>query len=181
MFINPEEFSTATKTGVESHINTMTTLANKAFEGIEKLVDLNLNLVKTSLEESTHTAKQFMSAKDLQEILALSAAQAQPNTQKALFFGRHLANIASNTQLEFSRITEEQILEANRKMIALVDEAAKHAPIGSENAVAFVKSAIGNVNASYEQLAKNTKQTMQTLDANFDAVVNHFAQTAAAK
>lgn len=177
-FTFPEQLSAATKSNLEAQVALITTLANKAFESIEKIVDLNLNVAKASLEESTVAAKQILAAKDPQEFFSLSAAQAQPNAEKLLAYGRHLANIASSAQAEFTKAAEAQIAETNRKVIALVEEVTKNAPAGSENVIAFVKSSIGNANAGYEQLAKTTKQAVEALEANLSTATSQFVQAA---
>jgi phasin family protein len=181
MFAFPEQFSAASKANLEAQLAMMTELSNKAFEGVEKVIDLNLNVAKSSLEESAATAKQFLAAKDAQEWLSLAAAQAQPNAEKALAYGRHLANIASGVQAEFTKAAETQIAESSRKVLELVEELSKNAPAGSENAVALLKSAIGNANAGYEQLTKTTKQAVETLEANLSNAVSQFTPAAAPK
>lgn len=181
MFTIPEQFSAASKASLEAQLALAATLANTTFESVEKVIDLNLNAAKASLEESNAAAKQFLAAKDAQEWLALTAAQAQPTAEKALAYGRHLASIASGVQAELSKAVETQIAETSRKVLELVDEVTKNAPAGSENAIALVKSAIGNANAGYEQLAKTTKQAVETLEANLNAAANQFAEPAAAK
>lgn len=179
MFTIPEQFSTATKANFESQVAILTALTNKAFESVEKIIDLNMNVAKASLEESAVAARQLLSAKDPQEFFSLSAAQAQPSAEKALAYGRHLASIATSTQAEFTKAAEAQIAETNRKIVALVDEVSKNAPAGSENAVAFVKSAIGNASAGYEQLSKSTQQAVDVLEANLNTAVTQFSQAAA--
>lgn len=179
MFNVSEQLSAATKANIESQIAILTALTSKTFEGVEKIVDLNLNAAKTSLEESTAAIRQLMAAKDPQDFFNLSAAQAQPSTEKALAYGRHLATIASSTQAEFAKATEAQIAETSRKLVTLIDEVTKNAPAGSENAVALLKSTISNANASYEQLAKSTKQAVEALEANLNTAVNQFSQAAA--
>lgn len=178
MFSIPEQFSAATKTQIEAQVAMLTALTNKAFESVEKIVDLNMNVIKASLEESTATAQQIMAAKDPQEFLSLTAAQSKPNAEKAIAYGRHLASIASSTQAEFTKAAEAQIADANRKVMALVEEVSKNAPAGSENAVAMIKSAIGNANAGYEQLAKTTKQAVETLEGNMNNAVSQFSAAA---
>jgi phasin family protein len=176
MFAIPEQFSTATKANIESQVALLTSLTTKTFESVEKIIDLNLNVAKASLEESTSAAKQLLAAKDAQEFFNLSTAQAQPNAEKALAYGRHLASIASNAQAEFTKAAEEQIAETNRKIVSLIDEVTKNAPAGSENAVALLKSAISNANASYEQVAKSTKQAVEALESNLNTAVTQFTQ-----
>ncbi len=176
MFTIPEQFSVASKTNFEAQLAMITALTNQTFESVEKFVDLNLNVAKASLEESNAAAKQFLAVKDPQEWLALAAAQAQPNAEKALAYSRHLASIASGVQAEFSKAAEAQIAETSRKVLELVEEVTKNAPAGSENAIALVKSAIGNANAGYEQLTKTTKQAVEAMETNLNNAVGQFAQ-----
>jgi phasin family protein len=178
MFTIPEQFSNATKANFETQFAMISSLTNKAFEGIEKIVDLNLTAAKANLEESSAAAKQLLSAKDPQEFFSLTAAQAQPAAEKAIAYGRHLAAIASGTQAEFSKAAESQIAETNRKVLSLVEEVSKNAPAGSENAVAMLKSVIGNANAGYEQLTKTSKQAAETIETNLASAVSQFTQAA---
>lgn len=178
MFTTPEKFSAAAKTNFEAQIAAISALTNQAIESVTKIVDLNMNVAKASFEESTAAAKKLLAAKDPQEFFALTAAQAQPGTEKAIAYGRTLAGIASSTQAEFTKAAEAHMSENSRKVIELVESASKNAPAGSEHAIAFVKSAIGNVNAGYEQLNKTAKQAAETLETNLSSAVDQFSQTA---
>jgi phasin family protein len=180
MFAIPEQFSNATKANFEAQFAMFAALTDKAFEGVEKFIDLNLTAAKASLEESSATTKQLLAAKDPQEFFSLASAQAQPNAEKTLAYGRHLASIASTTSAEFSKVAENQIAETNRKVISLVEEVSKNAPAGSENVVAFVKSANGNSSAGYDPFTKTAKQAAESFETNVSAAVNQFS-TAAAK
>ncbi|RJF94997.1 TIGR01841 family phasin [Noviherbaspirillum saxi] len=180
MFAFPEQFSAASKANVEAQISLFSSLTAKTFEGVEKLIELNLNSVKTSFEESNAAAKQLLSVKDPQEWLSLAAAQAQPNAEKALAFGRQVASITSGVQAEYTKAAEAQVAETSRKLLELFEEVTKNAPAGSENAIAMIKSAIGNANAGYEQLTKSTKQAVETLETNLNTAVSQFTQPEAA-
>jgi len=179
MFSIPEQFSNATKANFEAQFAIFSALTNKAFEGVEKFVELNLTAAKASLEESSATTKQLLSAKDPQEFFSLASAQAQPNAEKSIAYGRHLASIASSTGAEFSKAAETQIAETNRKVISLVEEVSKNAPAGSENAVAMLKSAIANSNAGYEQFTKTAKQAAESIETNLSSAVTQFTAAAA--
>ncbi|MGH8807667.1 MAG: TIGR01841 family phasin [Noviherbaspirillum sp.] len=178
MFTIPEQFSTVAKANIEAQLAIFTALTSKAFESMEKVVDLNLNVAKASLEDSSIAAKQLLSAKDPQEFFSLTAAQAQPTAAKAIAYGRHLAGIASSAQAEFTRAAEEQFAETSRKVSALVEDVSKNAPAGSENVVALVKTAIGNATAGYEQFSKTAKQAAEVIEANVNSAVSQFSQAA---
>ncbi|MDB5762342.1 MAG: phasin family protein [Herminiimonas sp.] len=176
MFPIQDQISIVTRTSLENQLAAFAALTNKTFEGMEKLFDLNINVVRASLEESSVIMNQLMSAKDPQEFFSLVAAQARPTAEKALSYSRHLTNIASGTQAEFSKAAEAQFEETSRKVTRLVEDAAKNAPAGSENVVALVKSAIDNASAGYEQLSKTTKQAAEAIEANLNAAVTQLAQ-----
>ena len=178
MFAIPEQFSNATKANFESQFAIFSALSAKAFEGMEKLIELNITAAKASLEESSAATKQLLSAKDPQEFFSLSAAQAQPTAEKAVSYGRQVASIAAGTQAEFTKAAELQIAETNRKVVALVDEVSKNAPAGSENVVAAIKAGLGNASAGYEQFTKTTKQAVEAMETNVTAAVSQFTQAA---
>ena len=179
MFAIPEQFSNATKANLESQFALMSSLTSKTFESMEKLVELNINTARATLSDSSSAARQLLAAKDPQEFFQLSAAQAQPTAEKALSYSRQLASIASGTGAEFSKAAEGQIVEANRKVIALVDEVSKNAPAGSETFVAAVKTAISNANAGYEQFSKTTKQAVEAIESNMNAAISQYSNVAA--
>jgi phasin family protein len=178
MFAFPEQFSNATKANLESQFALLSTLTSKTFEGVEKLVELNINTAKAALENSSATARQLLAVKDPQEFFSVTSSQAQPNAEKALAYGRQVASIAADTGAEFSRAAESQIAEVNRKVISLVDEVTKNAPAGSETYVSALKTAISNANAGYEQFTKTSKQAAEAIESNVNAAVSQFTQAA---
>ena len=126
----------------KANIETLFGLTNKAFEGVEKLVELNLQVAKAALGEVADTTRAALSVKDAQELLALQATMLQPAAEKAASYSRHLYDIAAATQAEVTKVAEAQFAEAQKSFASTVDTALKNAPAGSENAVALVKSAM---------------------------------------
>jgi phasin family protein len=173
-----EQISAATKANFENQLALLTALTGKAFESVEKVIELNMNVAKAALEESTSNARQLLAAKDPQEFIALSASQVQPNAEKATSYGREVMTIVSGLQAEVTKAAESQIGEHSRKIASLVDEVSKTAPAGSENVVAFMKTAIANANAGYEQLTKSTKQAVEAMGANMNNAAAQMSQVA---
>ncbi|MDQ0140048.1 TIGR01841 family phasin PhaP1 [Cupriavidus necator] len=168
MILTPEQVAAAQKANLE----TLFGLTTKAFEGVEKLVELNLQVVKTTFAENVENAKKALSAKDAQELLALQAAAVQPVAEKTLAYTRHLYEIASETQSEFAKVAEAQLAEGSKNVQALVENFAKNAPAGSESTVAIVKSAISAANNAYESVQKATKQAVEMAETNFQAAAS---------
>ena len=156
----------------KANVDTLFGLTNKAFEGVEKLVELNLQVAKSSLTEAADTTKAMLSVKDAQELLALQAAMLQPSAEKAAAYSRHLYDIAAGTNAEVTKVAEAQFADAQKKMMAVVDTAVKNAPAGTENAVALVKSAVAAANNAFESVQKAAKQAAEVAEANFQAVTS---------
>lgn len=154
----------------KANIETLLGLTTKAFEGVEKIVELNLTASKAALAESGDHAKAILSVKDAQELLALQSGLLQPLAEKTAAYSRHLYDIATGTGAEFSKSFEGQASEAQKKFVDLVDSAAKNAPAGSESAVAMMKSAVSSANNALESVQKAVKQATEVAEANFNAV-----------
>ncbi|MBL8279242.1 MAG: phasin family protein [Pelomonas sp.] len=156
----------------KANVETLFGLTNKAFEGVEKLVELNLQVAKTALTEAADTTSAALSVKDAQELLSLQAALLQPTAEKAASYSRHIYDIASSTGAEVAKAAEAQFSDAQKKFTAMVDTAAKNAPAGTENAVALVKSAVAAANNAFESVQKATKQAVEVAEANFQAATS---------
>lgn len=163
----------------KANIETLFGLTNKAFEGVEKIVELNLTASKAALSEVAGHAQSVLSVKDVQELIALQSALLQPLAEKTAAYSRHLYDIASSTGAEFTKAVEGQASDAQQKFANLVDSAAKNAPAGSEAAVAIMKSSVAAANNALESVQKAVKQATEVAEANFAAVAS--TATGAAK
>src|SRR3990167_7942308 len=168
MMLTAEQLLAAHK----ANLATLFDLSQKAFEGVEKVVELNLQVAKTSMEEAAEHAKAVLGAKDPQELFALNASLLQPSAEKAAAYGRHLYDIASATSAEVSKLAESQVAEAQKKFVSVVDNAVKNAPAGTENAVVLVKSAVAAANNAFDTVQKAAKQAADVAEANFQAITN---------
>ena len=154
----------------KANVETLFGLTAKAFEGVEKIVELNLTASKAALSEVTDTAKSILSVKDAQELLALQAGLFQPLAEKTAAYSRHLYDIASSSSADFTKAVEVQAAAAQKKFADVVDTAAKNAPAGSETAVAVFKSAVSAANNALESVQKAVKQATEVAEANFNTV-----------
>jgi len=154
----------------KANVATLFGLTSKAFEGVEKLVELNLTATKAALAEAAGTTQAVMNVKDAQELVALQASLFQPLAEKTAAYSRHLYDIASGTTAEFAKAFESQTTDAQKKFMAAVDNAARNAPAGSETHLAVFKSAVAAGNNALESVQKAVKQAAEVAEANFNAV-----------
>ncbi len=168
MSYNADQFLSAHKANVETFFG----LSHKAFEGVEKLVELNLQTAKTTLAEIAENVQAALSVKDAQEFMALQASLLQPSAEKAAAYSRHVYDIVAGTNAEVTKVAEATVADTQKKVLSLVDNAVKNAPPGTENAVAMVKSAMTAANNAFESAQKAAKQAADVAEANFQAVTN---------
>ena len=175
----------------KANTETLFGLTNKAFEGVEKLAELNVAASKAALSDVASHTQALLSVKDAQELLALQAGLIQPLAEKTAAYSRHLYEIASGTGAEFGKAFEAEVAEvqnrfaefgkvfaadaaeAQKTFVALVGNAAKNAA-GTETAVDVMKSAVTAASNAFESVQKVVKQAGEVAEANF----NTFATTA---
>jgi phasin family protein len=176
MTITPEQIAAANKAALDN----LVTLTQQAFKGIEQLVELNMQAARSSLDDTAEKAKAALGAKDPQEFVSLQASLIQPAQEKAVAYGRQVADIAAATQAEVTKLAEAQVKAAQEQFQSLVDAAAKSAPAGSEQAVAAVKTALANTTAAFDTVQKAAKQAVSVAEANFKTLSNTAESTAKA-
>ena len=171
--MTPEQIAASHKANVE----TLFGLTAKAFEGVEKMVELNLSVAKAALDESANNTQAALSVKDAQELLAMQANLFQPLAEKTAAYSRHLYDIASGTGSEFTKAFEAQANAAQKQLATFLDSATQNAPAGSEQAVAMMKGAVTAANSAFESVQKAVKQATDMAEANF-TTVSHTAVNA---
>jgi len=164
--LTPEQFAAANKANLDALVE----LARKSFEGVEKLVELNLQAVRAAMGDSVEQSKALLAARDAQELTALQAGLVQPAAEKVTAYGRQFYDIATSTQSEMSKLVESQMAVAQEKILGLVDAAVKNAPAGGEESLAMIKQAVVAANGALVNVQQAAKQALSVAEANFEAM-----------
>jgi phasin family protein len=150
----PEQLVTAQKAGLDSFFG----LATKAIESIERLAELNLQAVKSTLAENQELLTQALSPRQPQEWFAFSAGLAQPAVAKAVSYSREVWEVVLSTQGAFSAVTAAQVQQYQRDAQVTVENFAKTMPAGTDAIVTAWKSAISAGSEANETAKKSAKQ-----------------------
>lgn len=149
----------------KANATTLFGYVDQAFQSYEQLLALNLQACKTSMAEAQEAASAMLSAKSPNEVVELQTQLLQAAPQKAVAYGRKVSDIITAAGAEQRAAVEAKMGEAQAKFLDVVNGAMKQAP-GSENAAAFVKSAVAFANNAYENVSKVSKQVTEAVDAN---------------
>ena len=91
-----EQFSEARKLQLDTQFNFFHNFTGKAFDSAEKLVALNLDTSRASLEQSSNLVRQLIAVKDPRDLFVLTS-QTQSQFDSVLSYGRRLFGIAAGT------------------------------------------------------------------------------------
>lgn len=168
MTITPDYFATSNKAAIDS----MLSLANTALASAERIASLNLNTVRSVLDDGVSSAKALLEAKTPQEAAAIQADLAKPGVEKAVAYSRSVYEISAQAQEDLGKTLEAQYADFQKQVAALLEHATKSAPAGSDVAVTAIRSAIGAANSAFENLSKAAKQVKDITEANVAAATN---------
>lgn len=164
MFSPLEQFAAANKASVDALLS----VANTALASAERIASLNLNTARSMLENGVANSKAVIGAKDPQEALAASTAQIQPAVEQILAYSRSFNDISKQSKDEVSSLLESQFGDFQKQVSSLIEQAAKNAPVGSDVAVAAVKSALEAANAAFGNMKNVVKQAAEITQSNIE-------------
>jgi len=172
--LNTEQIAVAQKANFEVLLG----LSAKAFDSVEQLTALNLQLVKSGLGEAAESTLAVLSAKDPQALLALQSALLQPVAEKSAAYGKQVYGIAAGFKAEVEKVSSVQAAAAQDAFVALVEAAGKNLPEGSGDGVALFKSALSTANNAFAGLQKASRQAAETAEANVAALTGSVVKAA---
>ena len=147
-------------------VATTVALAGIAATTAEKVMDLNIGIIKTVFASASENGKAIADAKDAQSISAIQAQWAQPSLETITAYMKDSYDILTESQADLTKIVESRIAEANKTIVSTLDQAEKNAPAGSDVAVSAMKSAVAAANQAFDAFAKAGKQVQEVTGAS---------------
>lgn len=166
-----EKISAAGKWYVES----FEAVSSQALAGVEQLSQLNLAVSKAVVAESFDHIESFLSVRDPQQLFALQVAMVQPMAEKSASYGRQVYDIVQSTGSEIAKVAEAKMNEAQQAFIAVVDDAVKNAPVGSEAAMALFKNAFSASQEAIQTAQNAARQAVATTESNMESMADQGA------
>lgn len=167
--ISPDLLSSATRTHVSSQLDFATSMTESLVDSTEKLMGLNLEATKATIDVMMGSTRQLISTNELPDFIHVSQNALQPQADIIMTYARHLTSIASGTHRQLAKITRAKISENSREFVALLDELGNGAPEGSRSSIGLLKSAINNAASGYEQMMKTTQSAIDQLESTLSA------------
>jgi phasin family protein len=122
----PQRLVDAQNTGIQQ----LFAFSGAAFDGIEKLTELNLQVVKATLAENQALMAKALAAKP-EELIALSNSLAKPTAEKIAAYSRHVYEIMSGVQIALTENAPSQYQQYARDAQGFVENLTKSASLGT--------------------------------------------------
>ncbi|RTL47430.1 MAG: phasin family protein [Rhodocyclaceae bacterium] len=157
----PEQLSAANKANMDA----LLTFANTAFTSTERLTALNLSAARSVMEDTMDNARILMTVKEVKDLTNIPATIYPNIIEKAITYSRNIYEIATQTNKELSKVFEAQYMQINKNMSSALDKAENGAPVGTDLAIAVVKSALAATQTAYDNINKAAKQAAEIAEA----------------
>jgi len=127
MYPFPHSVNPAMRSHVDAQTAYMNDITKSIFRSFQQMIDLNIQLTQTMLEETALIGKQMVSADRQSELLSAATSRAQPASDKLRAYQQHITRLAADTQVELARVTEQHGQTTARTARVLADEVARDA------------------------------------------------------
>lgn len=104
MLANHDGVSRAARKQVSWQLAIGTMLGDTFMQGLRQYAELNMGMLRATLEQGNLAARHLAAAQDARQFLSLSAAQVQPGILRSLDYGYYLATIVAGMQSGVLRV-----------------------------------------------------------------------------
>lgn len=160
---SPEQFSKVQMAGIE----TLAGLSGKALEGFGRLLELNLQTMKSALAQTQEGARKALSVKDPKEVVELQIELFQPAVDNVLAYRRQLYGIFAATRAEFEKVAEAQYTTGKQRLHDFLGSVVDKTPAGPAAPLAAWQEAVNATAAFYESIQTTTKQAVEVAESSF--------------
>jgi phasin family protein len=162
MFTAPEQFTDFNK----SSIDTVLQFAKISFDAAERLMNLQLQATKESVDQVVRNLKTIAEARDPQQLLDVRNQLTEGGVERVTAYSRSVYDVASHAQSQLSQLIEGRLSELSQSVTSGIDKAVKSAPPGAEVGIAAMKSAVAATTDAVDGFTKAAKQVASFADAN---------------
>lgn len=142
-------------------------MARIALDGAEKLLHLQLDTAKQTVEDAARHAARLAEAKDMQAAMAIRAELSEHTMNAMMELSRNIYELAMQTQTELMRQTESQLGTGHQAVLGGL--ATFPAMPGAEAFAHAMKSSIAASQAAYDSMSKAARQVAEFADTSLKA------------
>ncbi|WP_426176329.1 phasin family protein [Massilia sp. TWR1-2-2] len=104
----------ALRAQLESQVDFMTEFAQRAYDAMRQLSDINLKLARQCTESALYTGRELLSCSDPAKFVETAMKQVPPANERMRAYHQQLLGVIAGAQQDFTRAAEAHIPEASR-------------------------------------------------------------------
>lgn len=147
-------FSPSVTPAVRTHLDAQVSFFNDFSKSLSRtfqhMCELNMQLGQTMLEETAIAGHQLLTTQNPTDAISVTAARAQPATEKLRAYQQHISRMVADTQVDLARVTEQHVQETSRTARDLAEQVARCAIEEKERAVRDQQQLMKNFRDPFE-------------------------------
>lgn len=145
----------AVRSHLDAHVAFVNDLSKSLSRSFQSMLELNLQLGQSLLEESTIASQQLLTANRATDAISGAASRAQPVSEKLRAYQQHISRVAADAQVDMARVTEQHVQHTSRTARALADEVKRAATEETEQSKRQQEESVKNFRDPFEQSASH--------------------------
>jgi len=159
-----EQFAITTNATNEA----LPSIAGTLLSGIERMSALNFTMARGLVGDGSAAWRRLLTWERNGDLMDRGAA-VQSSLERAIGYSSGVYGVLSETGADCFKETERFATELSRGIAGQLDELSKHAPPGTEAAVAAMNSIFVATTSAYESVTRSGKQAAESVHANISA------------
>lgn len=127
MYPYPQSVNPAVRSHVDAQVAYFNDLSQAMSRSFQQACQLNMQLGQTLFEEATHLGQRMMTMERPAEAVSIAASHAQPASDKLRAYHQQITQLAANTQVDLTKVTEQHVQDTSRTARALAEDVTRAA------------------------------------------------------
>lgn len=162
-------------------VNALISVGNTALASAERMAALNLHAVREAMVDFAQGTQRMLTVKSPRDAAALGNQLTNPQVEKGVRYSRSLAEISTAAQEDAVQLIEAQYTGFMASMTELANQIAKATPMGSEIAVAAIRSTMNSANEAFERFNAAVERFTEVAEDSVSTMGNATVKAATGK
>lgn len=162
-------------------IDALISAGSTALASAERMAALNLHAVREAMLDFAEGTQRMLAAKSPRDAVGLHDQLSKPQVEKGVRYSRSLYEMSTVAQEDAVHIIEAQYNGFMESMTELANQIAKTTPIGSEVAVAAIRSTMRSAHDAFERFNEAVVRYTEVAEDSVSTLGNATVKAATGK
>jgi phasin family protein len=155
MFLFSQSVTPAVRSHLDAQVAFLNDVSKSWSRSIQNIVEANIQLSQTLLEESNIASQQLLTTTHPTEAISAAASRVQPTAEKLRAYQQHLSRVVADSQVELARVAEQHVPQTSRTAKSLADEVARAASEETQNSLRTQQDTLKNFRDPFQEGGAN--------------------------